>query len=35
VRGEAVKAMALVAGVADASAVRWLLLLGEVKIEEL
>lgn len=31
VRGEAVKALALVAGVADASAVRWLLLLGEVR----
>ncbi|CAM9844077.1 unnamed protein product, partial [Ectocarpus sp. 8 AP-2014] len=29
VRGEAVKALALVAAVADASAVRWLLLLGE------
>ncbi len=34
VRGEAVKAMALVAGVADASAVRWLLLLGEVNKKE-
>ena len=32
VRGEAVKSLALVAGVADASAVRWLLLLGEVRL---
>lgn len=32
VRGEAVKALALVATVADASAGRWLLLLGEVSI---
>lgn len=32
VRGEAVKALALVATVADASAGRWLLLLGEVHI---
>lgn len=31
VRGEAVKALAFVAAVADASAGRWLLLLGEVR----